>query len=158
MLISQVTSKPTVRVAITDQFSDTRINSMISDSSQTVDDGLEHPGYVASDDGLSYDAGSAIGNEEDRGISPTGAGSVIGNEEDHGSSPTAFYEQYGSAKMENEDNQPPIVMSGGSQTENTSEQQTSEQPKKSIIPLWMILSGIGLVLFFFSSAKKEDAE
>jgi hypothetical protein len=139
-MLIQEQPKIVTRQAITDQFSDSRINSIFVDTEQTSDDGIEHPGYTASDDSLAPEESTSRSNGSEF-YGTIGSGSTMSKEVDNkpfdlsstnsSDSDRDIYEEY---------------------------EEKGEKPKKSGIPTWLIIGGIGLAALFIFGRKNQKSE
>lgn len=151
MIIVSKPTKVTERQSIEDQYSDVRVNSLFVDKSQTIDDGLEHPGYGASEDELAptttegistlpppvqqnEDAGQDQNQEQGEGFYQYGGGQSIEQGAINESTPTSLTDQ------------------------PTEEEERTEEQKKGSGFNWMLAIGGGALLLYFLMKGKSNKE
>lgn len=151
MIVVAQPSKVEERREIVDQFSDSRVNSMFMDTSQTIDDGLEHPGYGVADDELTPTATEGIH------VLPDQPESKEDPAEQHEEQDGGFY-QYGSQRMSDEAGQDVQGSTPTSLTDQPSDQPTPLEPPKTGagvgIPGWLLIGG-GVLLISWLLGKKS---
>lgn len=136
------------RKEVVDQFSDFRVNSMFMDSSQTVDDGIEHPGYTTSDSELTPDNSYGISTMQP----PSDEQKEVYGDTDETQTSYHPYNSGGQQISEGsiQDSQPNVMSDGQNQQD---EQKPSTEEKKSGIPTWVILGGAAALALFLASKK-----
>ena len=148
MIVVGQPSKVEERREIVDQFSDSRVNSMFMDTSQTIDDGLEHPGYGVTDDELTPTATDGIHVLPDR---PESTDEPELEPEDQAEQGESGFHQYGGQQTAEgiDQESTPISM-----TDQPPSEPSGEPEKSGGIPGWLLIGG-GVLLISLLFGKKS---